>query len=133
MVATTPLLESEAGLGPLQSRFVDVDALPWKATSSPGIDVKVLFSDEARGLLTALFRWAPGAKLEFHEHVDIEQSYILEGRLVDEEGEATAGNFVWRPPGSRHVVEAPDGALMLAVFLKPNKFFGDRDNRPTDD
>ena len=133
MVATTPLLAAESGPDPLHSRHVDVEALPWKATSSPGIDVKVLFSDEARGLMTALFRWAPGAKLELHEHVDIEQSYILEGRLVDEEGEATAGTFVWRPAGSRHVAEAPDGALMLAIFLKPNKFFGDRDNQPTGD
>ncbi len=133
MVATTPLLAAESGLDPLRSRYVDVDALSWKATSSPGIDVKVLFSDEERGLMTALFRWAPGARLEFHEHVDIEQSYILEGRLVDEEGEATAGTFVWRPAGSRHVAEAPDGALMLAIFLKPNKFFGDRDNQSTGD
>ncbi len=133
MVATTPLLAAEPGQDPLRSRYVDVDALPWKATSSPGIDVKVLFSDEERGLMTALFRWAPGARLELHEHVDVEQSYILEGRLVDEEGEATAGTFVWRPAGSRHVAEAPDGALMLAIFLKPNKFFGDRDNQPTGD
>ena len=86
MVAMTPLLAAETELGPLQSRYVDAEALPWKATSSPGIDVKVLFSDEERGLMTALFRWAPGAKLELHEHVDVEQSYILEGRLVDEEG-----------------------------------------------
>lgn len=133
MATTTPRLAAETELGPLQSRYVDAEALPWKATSSPGIDVKVLFSDEERGLMTALFRWAPGAKLELHEHVDIEQSYILEGRLVDEEGEATAGTFVWRPAGSRHVAEAPDGALMLAIFLKPNKFFGDRDKQPTGD
>jgi len=69
-----------------------------------------------------LFRWAPGSILPLHEHVEIEQSYILEGRLVDEEGEATAGNFVWRPSGSRHEAHAPDGCLLLAFFIKPNIF-----------
>ncbi len=120
---------SEAVLGPLESRYVDVAALDWQATSSPGIDVKVLYSDESRGLKTALFRWAPGSELEFHEHMDIEQTYILEGSLVDEEGEAIAGNFVWRPKGSRHVARSPHGALMLAIFLEPNRLFGDRDNQ----
>jgi hypothetical protein len=33
------------------------------------------------------------------------------------------GNFVWRPPGSRHVAHAPNGALVLGFFLKPNTFF----------
>ena len=119
----------EAVLGPLESRYIDVAALDWQATSSPGIDVKVLYSDESRGLKTALFRWAPGSELVFHEHMDIEQTYILEGSLVDDEGEATAGSFVWRPKGSSHVARSPHGALMLAIFLEPNRCFGDRDNQ----
>jgi len=104
------------------SRYVDVDALSWKPTPTPGIDMKILLKDEATGLMTALFRWAPGTALELHEHVDIEQTYVLEGSLVDDEGECTRGNFVWRPKGSRHVARAPEGALVLAVFLRPNIF-----------
>ena len=42
---------------------------------------------------------------------------------LDEDGEVTAGNFVWRPSGSRHSAHAPDGALILAIFLKPNRFY----------
>jgi len=76
----------------------------------------------AAGLLTALFRWEPGSELPFHEHVEIEQTYVLKGTLIDDEGVATAGNYVWRPAGSRHIAKAPDGALVLAFFLKPNKF-----------
>ena len=41
------------------------------------------------------------------------------------------GEFVWREPGSRRVAFAPEGALMLAVFQIPNKFF-ERDGRITD-
>ena len=72
--------------------------------------------------MTALFRWQPGAKLPMHEHVDIEQSYILEGSLSDFEGECKAGNFAWRPAGSKHDAWSPNGCLLLAMFLKPNKF-----------
>lgn len=126
-------MAAEPTTGALASHYLDVEGQPWKPTSSPGIDVKILYQDEARGLLTALFRWAPGAKLEFHEHVDIEQTYVLEGSLVDHEGEATAGNYVWRPAGSRHEAVSPNGAVTLSIFLQPNQFFGDRDNKPTDD
>jgi anti-sigma factor ChrR (cupin superfamily) len=112
------------GLGPLQSRYIDVASLPWKPTPTPGIDMKVLMSFPDSGLLTALFRWQPGTRLPLHEHVEVEQTYVLEGRIVDDEGEVRAGNFVWRPRGNRHLARAPDGALVISFFLKPNKFIG---------
>jgi anti-sigma factor ChrR (cupin superfamily) len=92
--------------------------------------MKVLMSFPETGLLTALFRWQPGTQLPLHEHVEVEQTYVLEGRIVDEEGEVRAGDFVWRPRGNRHLARAPDGALVLSFFLKPNKFIGgDLDGR----
>jgi anti-sigma factor ChrR (cupin superfamily) len=36
---------------------------------------------------------APGAKLPLHEHTDIRQTYVIEGRLVDEENEVKAANM----------------------------------------
>lgn len=124
MSATTPGL-TESHLSPTDARFVVVDELGWKATPSPGIEMKVLMRDEERGLLTALFRWQPGAVLPLHEHVDIEQTWVLAGSIVDDEGEVLAGNFSWRPAGNRHAARAPEGALVLAFFLKPNVFVGD--------
>ena len=73
--------------------------------------------------MTALTRFAPGATLPDHEHIELEQSYVLEGSLADEEGVATTGNYVWRPAGSRHDAHSPNGAIVLSFFLKPNKFF----------
>jgi anti-sigma factor ChrR (cupin superfamily) len=123
LTTTTPGYDFGKMLGPLQSRLVEVDKLPWQPTGHKGIDIKILMKDDTTGLLTALFRWAPGSVLPDHEHIEIEQSWILEGSLVDEDGEVTAGNFVWRPGGSRHVARAPNGAVILCFFLKPNKFF----------
>lgn len=122
MPAVTPNAEAHRELGEQASRYVDVPSLPWTPTRYPGVEMKVLLEDQDSGLLTALFRWAPGSKLPLHEHVDIEQTFVLEGALEDDEGRVTAGNFVWRPAGSRHEARSPDGALILAFFLRPNRF-----------
>jgi anti-sigma factor ChrR (cupin superfamily) len=121
-IAHTPNLAGEEKLAPLDSRYVDVAHLPWRPTQVKGIDIKILLQDKSTGLMTALFRWAPGARLPLHEHVEIEQTYVLEGSILDDEGEVTAGNFVWRPKGNRHYAVSPKGALLLAMFLRPNIF-----------
>jgi anti-sigma factor ChrR (cupin superfamily) len=77
----------------IASRFVEVASLPWKPTQTPGIDMKILMEQPRTGLLTALFRWQPGTVLPLHEHVEIEQTFVLEGSIVDEEGEVRAA---WR-------------------------------------
>jgi anti-sigma factor ChrR (cupin superfamily) len=113
---------AKTDIAPPPSVFVDVAKLDWTPTKYKGVDVKVLYENKETGIFTALFRWAPGSEFPLHEHVDIEQTYVLEGALEDEEGNCTAGNFVWRPSGSRHVARSKNGALLIAMLLKPNKF-----------
>ena len=121
--AITPNAPDHAKLGPLASRFVDVEALPWEKTAYPGVECKNLIVDRNTGLITSLMRFAPGVRLPDHEHVLIEQTWVIEGSLVCPEGECKAGNFVWRPAGSRHEAWAgPEGGVMLAMFQIPNKF-----------
>ena len=122
MAANTPDWKDEGELKARSSRYVNMEALPWRATSFPGVEIKILLEDKDSGLMTSLTRMAPGAKLPLHEHSDIEQTYVIEGRLVDEEGEVKAGQYVWRPAGSTHVATAPEGALLLGMFLRPNRF-----------
>ena len=124
MTQLTPdLQEQQARLAPLSSRYVDVASIPWQPTRWPGIEIKILMEDKETSLQTVLTRLAPGAVLTDHMHVQIEQSWVIEGSLVDNEGACTAGNFVFRPAGSRHVASAPNGALVLGFFLKPNIFY----------
>ena len=125
MSAVTPKAPNHANLPPLASRFVNIAALPWeKSLLHPGVETKTLVVDPASGLLTTLLRMAPGAKLPDHEHVLVEQTYVLEGSLVCGEGVCRAGEFVWRPAGSRHEAWAgPEGGLMLGMFQIPNRFF----------
>ena len=123
MPPETPNTSAHEGLSALSSRYVDIESLPWQPTRWPGIEIKVLMEDKATGMITSLTRFAPGASLPDHEHVGIEQSYVIEGSLVDHEGACTAGNYVWRPAGSRHDAHSPDGAVVLGFFQQPNKFF----------
>ena len=122
MAAITPSVAAHEALPPLASRFVDVARLPWRKTIYPGVEAKTLLVEPESGLLTVLLRMAPGARLPDHEHVMIEQTWVIEGRLVCGEGECTPGNFVWRPAGSRHVASTPAGGPRLAVSQTPNRF-----------
>jgi anti-sigma factor ChrR (cupin superfamily) len=132
MSGLTPNANKHAQLPPLASRFVDVAKLPWEKTRFAGVEAKTLLVDRETGVVTSLMKFAPGARLPDHEHMLIEQTYVLEGSLVCGEGECKAGEFVWRPAGSRHEAWAgPQGGLMLAMFQVPNKFF-EADGRETD-
>ena len=101
VAAITPFANNHTALAPGDSRFVDVAELPWQKARFAGVEFKTLLIDEATGLLTTLMRMAPGASLPDHEHVRIEQTYVLEGRLVDDDGEMVmrAGDIASFPRG----------------------------------
>lgn len=125
--AFTPNAKNHVGIGPLASRLVHANDLPWEPIKYPGVYVKTLLVDRATGLLTVLLKMDPGAELPDHEHVLLEQTYVIEGRLVDKAGPEVGlsvgpGEFVWRPAGSRHTAWTPEGGLMIAIFQIPNKF-----------
>ena len=102
----------------------------------PGCKIESLLFDPKSGIATMLFKMELGAEIPDHEHVLIEQTYVLEGSLVDKEGPDTgiavkAGEFVWRDPGSRHTAWSPNGGTFVAMFQIPNKFF-EKDGRVLD-
>ena len=107
-----------ASLAALASRFIETDTVPW-IENAPGHKSKVIYYDPATEMLTIVSKLEPGAGIREHTHEDLEQTYVLEGSLVDDEGECTAGNFVIRAKGSRHAPRAPKGCTMLVFFLKP--------------
>jgi anti-sigma factor ChrR (cupin superfamily) len=104
-----------------RSTYLDVSKIEWEPTKYAGVYIKRLYEDPS-GRQTTLTRMEPGAKLPSHRHVGIEQSYVLAGTLVDDDGTCTAGNFVWRRAGSVHDAWTPDGCLVLGVFERPNEF-----------
>ena len=79
--AFTPNAKNHEGLGPLASRLVHVNDMPWEPIRYPGCHVKTLMVDKKSGLLTVLLKMDPGAELPDHEHVMLEQTFMIEGRL----------------------------------------------------
>ena len=133
MIATA---RAESKPDDLLSRVVYPKDIAWQKSRFPGCYTKPLLVDKKSGLATLLFKMDPGAELPDHEHVLIEQTYVLEGSLADREGpdagiEVKAGEFVWRPAGSRHAAWSPNGGTFLAIFQIPNKFY-EKDGRVTD-
>ena len=62
MPALTPeLIAQHAPLAALDSRYVDIEAMPWRDTRWPTIKSKVLMEDKERGLATILMHWGPGS------------------------------------------------------------------------
>jgi anti-sigma factor ChrR (cupin superfamily) len=104
------------------STYVDPSTMEWMPSQFPKIAMKVLYRDEAKGEMTVLLKWEPGASLPFHRHPEIEQSYVIEGSFYDHDGICRAGEFVWRTAGSLHETHSDEGCVILAIYRKPNVF-----------
>ena len=104
------------------SVYVKPQDIAWEPTQFEGISVKVLYEDKAKGEMTCLLKWEPGATLPMHKHPEIEQTYVVEGSFYDHDGICRAGEFVWRRVGSFHETHSDEGAIILAVYRKPNVF-----------
>jgi anti-sigma factor ChrR (cupin superfamily) len=104
------------------SVYVRPQDIGWEPTQFEGISIKVLYEDKPKGEMTCLLKWEPGATLPMHRHPEIEQTFVIEGSFYDHDGICRAGEFVWRRVGSFHETHSDEGAVILAVYRKPNVF-----------
>jgi anti-sigma factor ChrR (cupin superfamily) len=105
------------------STYVKPAEMDWKPTRFDKVSIKVLYEDRERGEMTCLLKLEPGAHIPFHKHPEIEQSLVLEGSVEDHDGVATAGDYIWRIPGSMHENFSSNGAVLFAVYRKPNIYY----------
>jgi anti-sigma factor ChrR (cupin superfamily) len=119
------VLDRPRGLAPTigGSTYVKPSDMEWKPTRFDKVSIKVLYEDPERGEMTCLLKLEPGAYIPFHKHPEIEQSLVLEGSVQDHDGVATAGDYVWRKAGSLHDNTSPGGAVLFAVYRKPNIYY----------
>jgi anti-sigma factor ChrR (cupin superfamily) len=104
------------------SVYVKPQEMAWEPTQFDGISIKVLYEDKEKGEMTCFLKWEPGATLPMHKHPEIEQTYVVEGSFYDHDGICRAGEFVWRRVGSFHETHSDEGAVILAIYRKPNLF-----------
>jgi hypothetical protein len=87
-----------------------------------GIDIARLYATEG-GPSAALLRYAPGARLQRHEHTGFEHIFVLAGSQVDDNGEHHAGALLIHGPGTSHTITSKHGCLVLAIWERPVRFF----------
>lgn len=102
------------------SIYVRPAEMEWQPTQFAKTQIKVLYEDKAKGEMTCLIKLEPGAHIPFHRHPELEQALVLEGSMYDHDGICRAGDFVWRKPNSCHENHTDDGAVIFAVYRKPN-------------
>jgi anti-sigma factor ChrR (cupin superfamily) len=89
---------------------------PWADTPLPGIQMKVLSIDQARGMATMLIRAIPGAVYPSHRHSGPEECYVIRGSVVIDGRVLRAGDFHHADGDSDHgEITTTEGAEVLIV------------------
>ena len=79
---------------------------------------KISYSRDNGGQGTYVLKMAPGAKSLPHMHNGFEEFLMLDGELVDPDGQVfKKGDFISFEPGSKHSSHTINGCLVL-VFIR---------------
>ena len=98
------------------SSHLDTNRIKWSQSGSSGFHYKQLMEEPAASLRTCLMKVDAGAFSPMHAHGDLEQIYILEGSLYDQDNTYQAGQFIVRAPGTMHTTGSKNGAIALLFY-----------------
>jgi anti-sigma factor ChrR (cupin superfamily) len=86
-----------------------------------GILFKPLYLDKTTGLATSLVRMPPGTGLPIHQHLGVEQFYVIEGDCYVAGQRLVAGDYHRAEAGTIHeTTYTVDGTLFL--LIAPERF-----------
>lgn len=86
----------------IASAPMDLETIPWRKTSYPGIAVHFYASDPETRRVLALIRMEPGCGYPRHKHQGDEEVLVVRGGYEDELGAYGAGQHVRYAPGTEH-------------------------------
>ena len=73
--------------------------------------------DKEKGQGSYILKMDPGSKSVPHEHVNYEEFYMLEGELIDEDGQIfQKGDFVRFETGTQHSSYTKKGCKLLVIL-----------------
>jgi len=102
---------------------IDPETIDWQPVEQlpPGAWIKILSHDKESGAFSALFKFDKGFEEPKHSHPSDHDILILEGKLVDSDGNETKkGMFFYAPAGDDHgPFTAPDGCIFYGYFNGP--------------
>ena len=86
-----------------------------------GIQLKRLYMDKTTGIATSLVRMPPGSALPVHQHLGVEQFYVLEGDCTVAGQKLGAGDYHRAEAGTIHeTTYTVEGTLLL--LIAPERF-----------
>lgn len=94
----------------------------WRPSGVEGVDLKLLFRDEAANRTTVLVRMAPGARYPVHRHHDDEQCLVLKGDIGWRDQIYREGDFVVTSRDSTHPEIWSEGGNLLLIVAGHNEF-----------
>lgn len=86
-----------------------------------GVLLKKLHVDPATGITTSLVRMMPGTALPIHQHIGVEQFYVIEGDCQVAGQELTSGDYHRAETGSTHQTTSTVGGTLL-LLIAPERY-----------
>lgn len=87
----------------------------WKECG-PGVFIKHLFTDKARGTMTALYKLLPGGRLPRHGHSGAEECLVVEGDFHANNEVYGPGDYRCALPGSIDADLYTEGGAVLLII-----------------
>lgn len=85
-----------------------------KGVNTSGIYVKVLRYDETtKRAPLILLKFDARAKYPYHNHPAGEDLFVMEGKVIIEGAELSAGDYLFTPPGFKHGVKSETGCILM--------------------
>jgi len=98
------------------------DQIRWQPFR-PGVEIHSIYAaTNDDGPAAALLRFAPGARVDLHEHRGLEHILVLAGSQVDQNGYLRAGSLMIHAPGTRHSIVSHEGCIVLAIYEERVRF-----------
>jgi anti-sigma factor ChrR (cupin superfamily) len=92
-------IAEETGKPPVLPEATQWSEPEWEQVA-PGIECKLLATDEERHRVSMLVRLAPGASYPPHTHASIEELHLLDGELWIDERKLFPGDYNYGAPGA---------------------------------
>jgi hypothetical protein len=97
----------------------DMALAPWQATANPGLWLKPVRHDDARGHYLGLVRFDAGTRSGLHQHQGVATSFVVDGGLTDYHGAIRLHEAGINTKGSTHDAIAYRPTLLVSRLEAP--------------
>lgn len=103
--------------------LIDTEQMEWRELA-PGVGIKVLRLDRAKGGLTIMVRAQKGSVLPLHRHIGLSEIYIVKGAgHHNETGNFKAGDYIIEPDGAVHTpLRFEEEVVLVMTAQGPSAF-----------